>query len=93
MHRLRSIIEWAAIIAGIALAYPFVKSGGSLDQAFGPWWLLAAPVFVLLVIICAWGRLWGISAGRQTGHRRAAEAPSGAGLQQELTAPAGQTVH
>lgn len=89
----RSCLEWAAVIAGIALAYPFVRSGGSLDQALGPWWLLAAPVFVLLVIICAWGRPSGISAGRQTGHRRAAEAPNGAGLQRELTVPAGQTVH
>lgn len=89
----RSCLEWAAIVAGIALAYPLVRIGGSLDQAIGPLWILTLPVFVLLLTACAWGRPSGTSAGRQTVRHHAAEAPNEAAFQTRATMAESRTVH
>lgn len=61
---MRSIFYWAAIVVGATLAYPFVKSGGAIDQALGPWWLLTLPVLVGLLVFSSHVRFSSTGARR-----------------------------
>lgn len=88
---MRNSLEWTAIIGGLALAYPLVKSGGLLDQWLGGWWLFGAACLVGLIY--AAGRLWDTWVDRRTCPPAAAAAPSGEAHLTAQWAPPGQTLH
>ena len=49
---LKEILSWVGVVCVAVLLYPVIRSGGWLDQAFGPWWLIsiAAPCVIFSVV-------------------------------------------